>query len=133
MFDLKWPVAVLLSSALSAHAAAGLTDVVSVSSMWQTFLSLVVVVALIPLLLLGVKKVQSWQLGGKSPELNIVKVHPLGGKERLMIVEVEGERLLLGVTAHSVSLLKNLTDPQKTFVQWVEEREEKDSDQRATE
>ncbi|WP_113908310.1 flagellar biosynthetic protein FliO [Aliidiomarina celeris] len=51
--------------------------------------------------------------------IKVVASHSLGTKEKLVVVEVANEQLLLGVTAHNIRLLKTLpansqlTEPQK--------------------
>jgi flagellar protein FliO/FliZ len=56
------------------------------------------------------KKVQDRQLGldKDSPgrgDIRFVRSLPLGQRERIALVEVDGERMLLGVTAGGISLL----------------------------
>lgn len=40
-------------------------------------------------------------------ELRFERALPVGQRERLVLVEVDGEQMLLGVTAHSITMLKN--------------------------
>lgn len=88
--------------------AAGVSEIADVAPMWKLFLSFAFVLILIPLAVLGMKKIQSFQLKlGKSP-IMIEAVQSLGTKEKLMIVEVDDKRLLIGVTANSINLLKTL-------------------------
>ena len=42
---------------------------------------------------------------GRSSEVKLVSVTPIGQKEKIAVVEVMGERLVLGVTSHQISLL----------------------------
>lgn len=53
------------------------------------------------------KRIQINRVGGPGA-LRIEASVPLGGKERLMIVVVEGERLLIGVAPGAVQLVKTL-------------------------
>lgn len=48
------------------------------------------------------------RIGGAQGALRVCAALPLGGKERIVIVEAEGERLLLGVGAGGVKLLRKL-------------------------
>lgn len=47
------------------------------------------------------------QGGGPERRLRFVRALPLGQRERLVIVEAEGELMLIGVSAGSVTLLRN--------------------------
>ena len=44
--------------------------------------------------------------GGKA--IHIIEAASVGTRERIVIASVEGNRLVLGVTAHSINLLKEL-------------------------
>jgi flagellar protein FliO/FliZ len=90
------------------------------SSLWKMFLSLSVVLILIPLLLFAYKKLQSLQLGAGRSIIKIVSVQSLGAKEKLVLVEVENQRLLLGVTANSITKIKEFTDTS-SFNELLEE------------
>jgi len=50
------------------------------------------------------------RLGNGSSALRIAASLPLGGKERLVLVEAEGERLLLGVGPGGVHLVRKLRE-----------------------
>lgn len=45
--------------------------------------------------------------GGKN-EIKLISSFFLGNREKLIVVEVEGKKLLLGVTSNNISLLKEL-------------------------
>lgn len=45
--------------------------------------------------------------GGPDRELRFVRALPLGQRERLVLVEAEGELMLIGVSAGSITLLRN--------------------------
>ena len=45
--------------------------------------------------------------GGPDRQLRFVRALPIGQRERLILVEAEGELMLIGVSAGSVSLLRN--------------------------
>jgi flagellar protein FliO/FliZ len=55
------------------------------------------------------------RLGGmqsaRSGAIKVVSVQPVGSRERLALVEVGGQQLLLGVTAQQVSLLHTFDEP----------------------
>lgn len=44
---------------------------------------------------------------GLDRELRFVRALPIGQRERLLLVEAQGELMLIGVSAGSVSLLRN--------------------------
>jgi flagellar biosynthetic protein FliP len=74
----------------------------------QTVSALAIVLALIALLRLGLR------MGGVGPpparrrSLRVLESAALGSKQRLHVVEVDGERLLIGATEGSVRLLHQL-------------------------
>jgi len=101
-------------------AASGIDSLMTTSSVWRMFLSLAFVIAMIPLALFAIKKLQGVQHKfGKSP-IQIVNVQALGAKEKLVIVTVEEQRLLLGVTSQSISLLKTLSDKDVVFSEYLD-------------
>nr|WP_086941103.1 flagellar biosynthetic protein FliO [Thaumasiovibrio occultus] len=80
-------------------------------SLVTTFSSLFLVLGLIVLLAWLTKKLRLSQLGGAGSQMRVVKQLPLGAKERLVVVEVGNEQLLIGVTAQQVNLIKTLAEP----------------------
>lgn len=50
---------------------------------------------------------------GMTDEMKIVEALTLGPREKLCIVVVDGKRLLLGVTQHSITLLNSCEDDKK--------------------
>lgn len=77
--------------------------------MLQWFLSLIVVIIIIAMLAFLAKK--SRVFGSSHQQLNVVATMPLGPKERLMVVKVGDEQVLLGVTSQQINLLKSLDTP----------------------
>jgi flagellar protein FliO/FliZ len=49
-----------------------------------------------------------WLRNGKAPAMRVLGAQSLGGRAYVAMVEVEGARLVLGVTASQVSLLHTL-------------------------
>lgn len=47
------------------------------------------------------------KLPGTSANLKLVSAMNVGSREKVMLLEVEGEKLLIGVTSHNITLLKN--------------------------
>ena len=80
-----------------------------------TVVALAIVLGLAYLFLRALKQWQDRGLGklggkrGNEPErrLRFVRALPLGPRERLVLVEAEGELMLIGVSGGSVALLRN--------------------------
>ena len=82
----------------AAEAAPGLGE------MSQVVAALVVVLALIVALAYGAQRLKLGRvIGGRH--LKLVETLPLGPRERLLLVEVGGERLLLGLSAGRIERL----------------------------
>lgn len=70
----------------------------------------------------ALKLLRRWQdrtngLGGSSasgPALRFVRALPIGPRERVVVIEVDGERMLIGVSAASVTLLARLAPGTST-------------------
>ncbi|WP_111639202.1 flagellar biosynthetic protein FliO [Marinomonas shanghaiensis] len=107
--------------AFSSLYAAGMQEVSVASSVWKIVISLIVVIAFIPACLWLMKRFQFAQMKLGQSEIKIVNVQSLGTKEKLMLVEVEGERLLIGVTAQSITHLKSFSPSGKSFASIMEE------------
>ena len=76
-------------------------------SVWPALLAFVAVIALIPAVLWMLKRLQT---GGASGQRSIVMLGglPLGPRERLVVVQTQGRRWLIGVTAQSISTIAEL-------------------------
>ena len=75
-------------------------------------LSLLVVLALI---LLAASLLKKFKIGGQlHSDLKVITSLHIGAKERLVVVEVAGKQLLLGVTANNISILQELAEPLAT-------------------
>jgi len=48
---------------------------------------------------------------GNSPDFKVVRSFPLGNRERLMVIELDGKHHLLGVTSHTINYLYQLESP----------------------
>ena len=75
----------------------------------QWLLSLFVVLAVILMLAWIAKK--SRVFGSNHQQLQVVATLPLGPKERIMVIKVGNEQVLVGVTGQQISLLKELPQP----------------------
>jgi flagellar protein FliO/FliZ len=74
--------------------------------------SLIFVLLLIVILAWLVKRFNLSPLNQGSV-IKVVASHHLGSKEKIMIVEVNNEQLVLGVTSQQINLLKTLQSPVK--------------------
>lgn len=77
--------------------------------MLQWLLSLLVVLAVILMLAWIAKK--SRVFGSNHQQLQVVATLPLGPKERIMVIKVGNEQVLVGVTGQQINLLKELPQP----------------------
>jgi len=83
----------------------------ALSGLFGTIIALAVVLGLAWLTLRGLRQWQDRGLGRPSdlPDhpMRFIRALPIGQRERLMLVEVKGELLLIGVSQGSISLLRN--------------------------
>ena len=90
-----------------AVEATGLTD----GELWRSLLAIVVVFGLLGGLAWAARR---GRLGFFTRQVSQVRVEatvPLGERRSLMVVAIEGRRLLLGLTPMQVSLVTELTTP----------------------
>ncbi len=86
------------------------TAVVGASEIINTALSLLLIIGAIMALAWLLSKLQ----GGRSNNgglISVVASHALGAKERLLLVDVGGRQLVVGVTASQISTLHVLDEP----------------------
>jgi flagellar protein FliO/FliZ len=76
-------------------------------SVLPALLAFVAVAALIPVALWVLKRLQGGTKGGARP-VTLVGGLTLGPRERVVVVEADGRRWLLGVTGQSISMLAEL-------------------------
>ncbi|OEE68167.1 flagellar biosynthetic protein FliO [Enterovibrio norvegicus FF-33] len=76
-----------------------------------TFVALLVVIGVIFGLAWVLKRMQVPSLMGAKSGLKVVSQIPLGQKERVVVLDVNGEQVLVGVTPHQITLLKTLDTP----------------------
>ncbi|WP_082827995.1 MULTISPECIES: flagellar biosynthetic protein FliO [unclassified Marinomonas] len=99
--------------------ASGINDLMSASSIWKMLLSLAFVIALIPLSIWAMKKIQKVQGKFGNTPIQILNVQALGAKEKLVVIEVDQQKLLLGVTGQSISLIKTLSEKNIAFSDYI--------------
>jgi flagellar protein FliO/FliZ len=80
-------------------------------SEWLSMMtSLVVVLALLAVTLFALKKMGVSTTKNASKSLQIAEVHNLGPRQKLMVVTINDEQILLGVTPQSINRLGNWQD-----------------------
>lgn len=90
-------------------------------SIWKILLSLAFIVIFIPACLWLMKRFQLAQMKLGQSDIKVLNVQSLGTKEKLMLVEVEGEKILIGVTSHSITHIKDISPQKKSFSSVLEE------------
>jgi flagellar protein FliO/FliZ len=76
-----------------------------------TLASLVLVVILIVFLAWLLKRMKLPGTQGADGALKVLKQLPIGQRERIVLLQVGEEQLLVGVTQHNISLLTKLEQP----------------------
>jgi len=76
-------------------------------SIWPALTAFAAVLALIPIALWLLKRLQSSRLGAPH-SIAVTGGLSLGPRERIVIVESEGRRFMLGVTSQTISLISEL-------------------------
>ena len=89
----------------------------SVSFFWSFFkmlAALAVVIAMMIGAMYFIKKYfyQSPAAAGESALIHVISSCHLGPKNSILLVEVLGQAMLLGVTDHQMSILATITDPE---------------------
>jgi len=85
--------------------------VTSSPSIWPALTAFAAVIALIPISLWLLTRLQSHRTGG-ARSITVSGGLSLGPRERLVIIESQGRRWMLGVTSQSISLIAEL-DPDQ--------------------
>ena len=76
-------------------------------SVWPALLAFLAVIALIPVVLWMLKRLQTTGASGNRP-VTMLGGLSLGPRERLVVVQTQGRRWLLGVTSQSISTIAEL-------------------------
>ncbi len=111
-----------LISFASYGETSGVSQMAGASSIWRLFLALGFLLALIPLVIWGLKKLQGLQYKLSKSEIQVIAAHPITAKERLLLVEVDGRRLLLGATSQQITCLKELGRSDASFADLMDEQ-----------
>ena len=90
-----------------AVEAAGLTD----GELWRSLLAIVVVFGVLGALAWAARRGRLGFFTRQPSHVRVEATVPLGERRSLMVVAIEGRRLLLGLTPMQVSLVTELTQP----------------------
>lgn len=114
---MAWPMAraeEALVAAAAGKAAAGTTPSSAVlgAQVVQTLLGLLLVIALIFALAWVARRLQHQVPSGNNNDvIQLLATRPLGPRERLLLVQVGKEQVLLGLTPGSIEALHVLQEP----------------------
>ncbi len=86
------------------------TSVINAGSIFQLFLGLAAVLVMIFISAWLVKRLGRWQ-GGHTTQLKVVGGLALGTRERIVLVQVGEQQILVGVTAQNINTLHVLDKP----------------------
>jgi flagellar protein FliO/FliZ len=78
----------------------------------QSWIAVLIVLALVAALAFLVRRGALGTLGRKGKVIQVETAVPLGDRRSLVIVAVEGRRLLLGLTPAQVTMVTELAPPQ---------------------
>ena len=82
-------------------------------SVWPALAAFAAVVALIPIALWVLKRLQSGS-AGSTRSITMMGGLTLGPRERIAIIETQGRRWMIGVTGQSISMLAELDASQSS-------------------
>jgi len=99
------------------------TESMLAPQMFEVFGALIVVLGMIFALAWFLKRTPAFNMNG-AQSLKIIQTLPVGNKERVVLIEIEGKKVLLGVTANQVSAL---WDKESVSVTDAEEKEKLDA------
>lgn len=94
-----------------ASSAAALTPISPSTSVVKVVLVLVGLLALIAVLAWLASKAQSLRWARTPGQLKTIAVLSLGVKEKIAVVQVGEQQLVVGITAHNINLLSELSQP----------------------
>lgn len=104
-------LALISLCAVSAQAAGDTAPAMfSANNLLKLLLSLALIIAMILALAWYARRLQGFTAGGQDGALKILAATPVGAKERVVLLKVEREKILLGVTPGQVVLLARLND-----------------------
>ena len=99
-----------LFASAGAQASSAVAPGVPTGGMLKVLLALAVVVALIYLLAWLLRR-SVWRASGHSQVIKLLAATNVGARERVVLLDVAGQQLLLGVAPGRVELLKDFEQP----------------------
>ena len=103
------PVALAQVTAQADSATQPLRQSANLPGLGQIVISLALVLGAIVVLAFMYKKLQLKMPGSKH--FKVVATLPVGQKERILVIEIQGKQRVIGVTPHSVNFLFDLENP----------------------
>ena len=100
----------ILSCCAHAEVASAPASAVSASQIGQLILSLFVVLALIAACAYVLRRLPLMR-SPRNASMKIVEALPLSARDRLVLLDINGARLLIGVTAGSMTCLHSMATP----------------------
>lgn len=80
----------------------------------RTFGMLLIVLALLFLVVYGLRRFSAKRGQRGEKRICVLEMHHLSPKEKLVLVEVSGEQILIGVTPQKISKIKSIGDGDAT-------------------
>lgn len=102
----------LLLAASTAHASDAGAGAGAASGLLQMIMSLLIVLAIIAAIAWGIKRMGGMR-GNSNAAVQIIGAGSVGPRERVVLVEVAGKWLVLGVAQGSVNLLATLAPQER--------------------
>ena len=94
-----------------SFSSAAWAEVTSKDQLATTLGGLIIVIGVILGLTWLLKRMRVGQMLGGSSKIKVVSQMAIGQRERLAVVDVNGEQVLIGITAQQITLLKSLEHP----------------------
>ncbi|MGE7959240.1 flagellar biosynthetic protein FliO [Pseudomonas sp. NPDC089530] len=108
---LAWPLSVLAAEPVAATAAPAVASGGVAGQLTQLVLGLLLVVGLIFFLAWLLRRVQQAGPVGKGQVIELIGSRSLGPRDRLVLVQVGNEQILLGLTPGTITPLHVLKEP----------------------
>lgn len=107
-----WPIALVLivsSFSVFAEDIAGVPEPLTVAALLRTLLSLSIVLAVLAILVWLIKRFRLGNFQG-TKKIHVLSALSIGQRERLLVVQIGDEQILLGVASGNVSMLRVLPE-----------------------
>ncbi|RUO35589.1 flagellar biosynthetic protein FliO [Aliidiomarina shirensis] len=108
----------MITNTTNAASTPAGTDVVSsLTLLGKVSASLILVIVIILVCAWIFRRMGSSWLPSTTNKIQVITSASLGGKERIVVVDVEGKRLVLGVAPGSVNRLSEVAIPEITAIE----------------